>query len=384
MPWEEISKMDRKIEFALKSVKCSNFKQLCKQFGISRKTGYKWKQRFVDGGIEALNDQSRRPHSHANELSEQIVCRIVKLKQAHQHWGPRKIRNLYQRKYPGELPSESSFKRVLEKAGLTEKRSARKVNENGGRLSSTIKAEAPNQVWTVDFKGWWYSSEGHRVEPLTVRDEYSRMILEIRVVANSRTETIQACFENLFEAHGLPDMMRSDNGPPFASANGLLGLSRLSVWWLALGIDLIRGRPGCPQDNGGHERMHADIRKELQAGRIGRDQEAFDLWRHEFNNERPHEALGMAFPSEVYSPSERSFEGTPEVLDYGNKDTRRVTKKAGTIRYNGDLIPVSTTLGGWDVGLVPTDISQQTEVWFTRLLIGHINQETASFSPISK
>ena len=316
MPWKETRKMDQRIEFAMRAINCSNFRDLCREYGISAKTGYKWRERFLEKGMAGMEELSRRPHSHSKELSESVVCDIVGLKWAHPHWGPRKIRELYRRKHPGDLPSESSFKRVLERAGLTRPRKRRRARE-GGRLATGRQAQAPNEVWTVDFKGWWKDREGLRVEPLTVRDEYSRMLLEMRVVANARTETIRACFERLFEKHGLPGAIRSDNGPPFASNNGLLGLSRLSVWWLALGIDLERSRPGCPQDNPAHERMHLDISKELQAGKIGRDQEAFDLWRKEYNTERPHESIAMAFPAEIYQPSPRKFEGTPEELDYG-------------------------------------------------------------------
>jgi transposase InsO family protein len=308
-----------------------------------------------------------------------VVCRIIRLKQAHLHWGPKKIRELYRRKHVGETPSESSFKRVLERAGLTKSRKRRRAKE-GGRLASGRKAQAPNEVWTVDFKGWWKVG-GDQIEPLTVRDEYSRMILDIRLVENGRTETIRACFEALFEKHGLPAAIRSDNGTPFASYQGLLGLSRLSAWWLALGIDLERSRPGCPQDNGAHERLHWDIWRELEAGRVGRDQAAFDLWRHEFNTERPHEALGMATPAEIYRPSQRSFAGTPEELDYGGMATRRVTTQQGTIKYQRERIKLSTALGGWDVGLAPKPTGE-VEVWFASLLLGHIDSETSSFTPI--
>lgn len=253
---------------------------------------------------------------------------MVRLKQAHPHWGPRKIRELYRRAHRGtEPPSESSFKRVLDKAGLTEPRKRRLARESG-RLARGIKAQAPNDIWSVDFKGWWHDNSGQRIEPLTVRDEHSRMILELRAVPDARTDTVRASFEQLFEKHGLPAAIRSDNGPPFASANGLLGLSRLAAWWLALGIDLERSRPGCPQDNGAHERMHLDVRRELQAGRLGRSQECFDTWRHEFNTQRPHEALGMATPAEIYTPSSRAYEGTPAQLDYQGKETRRVKTPA--------------------------------------------------------
>jgi putative transposase len=372
--------MDQRIEFAMKALRCSNFRQLCREYGISPKTGYKWQQRFLEHGLAGMGEESRRPHGHANELPEHVVCDIVKLKQAHPHWGPRKIRALYERKKGShDLPSESSFKRVLERAGMTEPRRRRRQAKESGRLCSGRKAQAPNEVWTVDFKGWWLSPDRLRVEPLTVRDECSRMLLEMRAMESSCTEVIRPRFEHLFQQHGLPEAIRSDNGPPFASNHGLLGLSRLSAWWLALGIDLERSRPGCPQDNGGHERMHLDVRRELQAGRVGRDQDAFDLWRYEFNHERPHEALAMACPADVYRPSERRYEGTPVVLDYNGMDTRRVDEKQGTIRYHGERLFLSTALGGWDVGLAPQP-DGPIEVWFADLLVGHLDPNTASFT----
>jgi putative transposase len=379
MPWKETQKMDQRMEFVMKAVRCSNFMELCREYGISRKTGYKWRERFVEHGIAGLEEESRRPHGHSEALKEPVVCEIIRLKNAHRHWGPRKIRELYRRKRGGELPSESSFKRVLERAGFTERR-RRRVAKEGGRLGDGRKAQAPNEVWTTDLKGWWMGGKGERVEPLTVRDEYSRMILEMRAVDNARTETIRACFEELFERHGLPGAIRSDNGAPFASHQAMLGLSRLSAWWLALGIDLERSRPGCPQDNPAHERMHLDILKELQAGRIGRDQEAFDLWRHEYNNERPHESLNMAFPAEIYRPSERPYEGTPQELDYGGMQTRRVSR-CGSIKFEGESIMLSTALRGWNVGLAPQQ-NALVEVWFASLLAGHLDPHTSAFKPI--
>ena len=172
---------------------------------------------------------------------EEEVCGMVRIKQRHRHWGAQKIRQVYLRQQ-GHAPSESSFKRVLERCGLTEKRKVR-VARQTGRIGSGRKANAPNEVWTVDFKGWWHDREG-RCEPLTVRDEYSRYVLELRALPNARTATVQMCFERLFSEHGLPEAIRSDNGVPFASPNGLLGLSQLSVWWLAIGINLERSRRG--------------------------------------------------------------------------------------------------------------------------------------------
>ena len=361
----------------MKALVHPNFRELCREYGISAKTGYKWRERFLAQGLAGLSDLSRRPQGHADELGEAVVCEMVRLKQAHPHWGPRKIHALYQRKHGGEVPSESSFKRVLARAGLTVPRRVRRSTETG-RLGQGRKATAPNEVWTVDFKGWWKDLEGLRVEPLTVRDEHSRMLLEMRALENCKTATLRSCFERLFERYGLPGAIRSDNGAPFASACGLHGLSRLSAWWLVLGIDLERGRPGCPQDNGAHERMHLDIRRELEGGRAGRDQAAFDLWREEYNTERPHEALAMRVPAEVYQRSTRGYEGTPTEIDYGGMETRNVTAQTGTICYRQERIRITCAIGGWAVGLNP-QATGLVEVWFAKLLLGHIDPKSASF-----
>lgn len=380
MPWKESRKMDQRIEFVMKSLNCQNFGELCREYGISRKTGYKWRERFLRGGSGGLDELSRKPKGHAEALSEETICEIVRLKQAHPAWGPVKIRELYRRKHPAVTPSESSFKRVLDRAGLTEARKRRPARESG-RLATGRKAEAPNEVWTVDFKGWWHGADKVRVEPLTVRDEFSRMILDLRALESAKTGAVRECFSRLFEAHGLPVAIRSDNGPPFASARGLLGLTRLSAEWLAMGIDLERGRPGCPQDNGAHERMHLDIRNELEAGRIGRDQDAFDLWREEFNTVRPHQSLGMRCPAEVYEPSSRSYHGVPERLDYGAMEARRVNQK-GMICYRRERTFLSESLGGWDVGLAPIE-DDLVEVRFASVLLGHLEPQTSSFRPLA-
>jgi putative transposase len=282
--------------------------------------------------------------------------------------GPRKIRELYLRRH-GEVASESTFKRVLERTSLTQKRRRRRAPE-AGRLSSGRQAAALNEIWTVDFKGWWRKAE-QRCEPLTVRDEYSRYLLEVRAVEDARSETVRKSFERIFERHGLPEAIRSDNGSPFASRQGVFGLSRLSAWWVVLGIDLERGRPGHPQDNAGHERMHKDISRELEAEGAC-DQAALDVWRESFNYERPHEALGMRCPGEVYLAWERKYEGTPEDLDYPKMCSRRVSPK-GLISLEGQPLFLSASLGGWSVGLKPI---AEDLVWFGRLLLGQVDLGT--------
>src|SRR5436190_18054365 len=340
MPWKKSEPMEERMEFGVRAMQTLNFRALCQQYGISAKTGYKWKERFRRKGLAGMAEESRRPKSHSKQLAEEEVCEIVRLKLAHLSWGARKIRGLYLRRH-GEVASESTFKRVLERTGLTQKRRRRRAPE-AGRLSTGREAAALNEVWTVDFKGWWRNGD-KRCEPLTVRDEYSRYLLEVRAVEDGRSETVRKSFERIFERHGLPEAIRSDNGSPFASRQGPFGLSRLSVWWVVLGIDLERGRPGHPQDNAGHERMHKDISRELEA--VGEcAQAALDLWRQSLNYERPHETLGMRCPGEVYLASARKYEGTPEDLDYPKMCSRRVSPK-GLISLEGQSLFLSTSLG---------------------------------------
>jgi transposase InsO family protein len=366
--------MDQRIEFAVQALRTDNFRALCAQYGISPKTGYKWRERLLRRGTEGLAEASRRPRSHADQLSPEVVCEMVRLKNLHSYWGPRKIRALYLRLH-GTAASESSFKRMLARAGLTEPRPRRRAAAATGQLRSERKGQAPNEVWTVDFKGWWYDPARQRCEPLTVRDEHSRYLLELRRLPDARTETVRLCFERLFEQYGLPAAIRSDNGAPFAHTQALFGLSRLSVWWVALGIDLERSRPGHPQDNGGHERMHRDIASELEPRTA--EQAALDLWRKEFNHERPHEALGMKCPAEIYQRSSRAYAGTPKDITYEGMYGRRVNKH-GRVKWEGAEIFVSGSLRGWSVGLKPL-ADGKVEVWFGRLKLGWLDRSTESF-----
>lgn len=375
MPWKKIEPMNQRTEFILRALKTDNFRRLCREYGISTKTGYKWQERFYQHGMQGMAERSRRPKSSPRGLEESVVCEIIRLKERHRYWGPRKLRAVYERLHE-EVPSESSFKRVLERAGLVERRRA-PLGQNAGRLASGRKAEAPNDVWTVDFKGWWRVPEGGRCEPLTVRDEYSRYVLELRAVPDARSGTVRGRFEHLFWEQGLPGAIRSDNGAPFASERGVLGLSRLSAWWVVLGIDLERGRPGCPQDNGAHERLHRDVERELRGASLVEQQAGFDEWRRTFNQERPHEALAMKCPAQVYRKSARRYEGTPEDLSYEGMESRRVNK-AGCIKWCRDWVFVSSSLTGWSVGLEEA-AEGRWNVWFGRLLIGELENQTLSF-----
>jgi transposase InsO family protein len=377
MPWQPKNLMDTRKEFALRAQQTENFRALCREYGISARTGYKWRERLVERGLQGLAEESRKPKNSPQEAGEEVICRMVRIKMAHRHWGPRKIREIYLRHH-GSAPSESTFKRILERAGLTEKRPVRRAESSGRLREGARVAAGPNAIWSVDFKGWWYDSSG-KCEPLTVRDEYSRCVLAVRSLPDSRTATVRQCFEELFAAHGLPEVIRSDNGAPFATARALFGLSKLSVWWLALGIELERSRPGCPQDNGAHERMHRDIRTELEGTGYEHRQAALEVWRKEYNEERPHEALEQRCPAEVYTPSPRRWKGTPDQLEYPGMTRRRVSS-GGELRAHDQRYFLTTALVGWDVGLKLRK-DRSYDVYFARLLLGKLEPSTGSFVP---
>lgn len=385
MPWKEASVMDIRTEFIIKSLSgLQSFTELCKEYGISTKTGYKWKNRYHQEGIQGLGDRSRRPKSTPSQLTEDVVCRLIRLKTAHPEWGPAKILRLFETGSHGcPNPSLSSVKRILDKAGLVKHKRKRKISDTG-RIENQITVERPNQLWTVDFKGWWYSSEKERVEPLTVRDAYSRYVLCSQALKDSSTATVKSCFNNLFLKYGLPEAIHSDNGVPFAASNSLLGLSTLSAWWIALGITLNRSRPGKPQDNGGHERMHRDLAAEVEYrayGDLKMQQAQLDIWKQTFNEQRPHESLAMQRPADVYHKSELQYDGDDFELQYPANYLRRLIAKDGHLKLYGRPIFITTALKGWHVGLESIDKSCYV-LWFGKLCLGKIDFDEQSLTPI--
>jgi putative transposase len=384
MSWKETNVMDLRTEFITKSLtNAQSFISLCKEYGISTKTGYKWKKRFYDNGINGLYDQSRRPQNSPSKLDEDVVCELIKLKNAHPRWGAAKIISLYCDKHNGQTPAcLSSVKRIFDKAGLVKKRKRRKAKDTA-RIVNDIAVKEPNDLWTVDFKGSWYSSDNKRIEPLTVRDAYSRYVLCSQVLANSKTETVKEYFKLLFEQYGLPAAIHSDNGTPFASSNSLLGLSRLSVWWLSLGITLNRSRPGKPQDNGGHERMHGDLAEAVEyvsGGDLITQQKEIELWRKEFNEVRAHQALGMAKPAEFYRKSDRNYDGDDFELEYPAGYLKRLVGKTGLIRMSSRRIFISTALYGYHVGLQPCE-NYNYLLWLGDLYLGELDSTTELLVP---
>ena len=382
MPWKEQDRVDQRTEFVLRSIGGGVvFQRLCEEYGISPKTGYKWRKRFIEDGLNGMHDRSRRPKCSPRSLSEDVICELIRLKNRHMNWGPVKIHDLYDTAY-GKGPSLSSVKRVLDKAGLVKKRK-RRGKRDMARISERVKASKPNEVWTVDFKGWWKMANAKRCEPLTIRDAYSWYIIGIRAMESTKTEDVQREFEAIFRVYGLPEYIRSDNGSPFASVQAPAGLSRLSAWWIGLGIRLDRSRPGHVGDNAHHERMHLDIRNELEGmieGGKEAHQAAFDIWREEFNEIRPHESLGMRRPAEVYEKSERRYEECELEIAYPDNFMERKVSKRGVIRLWSRSILITTSLAGWNVGLKHTD-DKTLDVYFDYLRLGEIDLKTFTFHP---
>lgn len=380
MPWPTQNVNTIRREFVTKALmQGASFAALCREHGISRKTGYKWRQRALADGLSRLAEHSRRPKGSPRQLDEPTVCTLIRFKLRHPAWGPKKIRQLYARQFQ-PVPSLSSCQRVLTKAGLVLHR-RRRAKPTPGRISLGAVARAPNEVWTVDFKGWWRTADGQRCEPLTVRDAFSRFVLTACTLPKANTTLVRGEFERLFQRYGLPQVIKSDNGAPFATATAPLGLSRLSAWWLALGIELDRSRPAHPQDNGAHERLHRDIAVELSRHvqpDLRAQQAALDLWRQEFNGERPHEALGGRCPHEIYRPSPRRLPAGPLILDYGPGFFPRKINPNGTLKWGNHSLLISTALVGWHVGLRYLD-HDRLEVWFNHLLLGQLEVSSARF-----
>ena len=374
--------MDERLRFVARLLDGDAMSEVCRDFGISRKTGYKIFSRYKDHGVEALTDRSRRPVRYANQLPSQIESLIVSLKQEKPHWGARKIRELLVRRLDGDLriPATSTIHAVLHRHGLVTGIGRPRHRAHGTPLSSGL---APNDLWCADFKGEFKLGNGHYCYPLTVTDHASRYLLMCEALDSVRENMTITAFEQLFLERGLPAAIRSDNGVPFASPNALFNLSKLSVWWLRLGINIERIKPGHPQQNGRHERMHLTLKKEATRppGANSLQQQAkFDAFVSEFNNERPHQALDMRMPAEVYSPSTRPYAGLPE-LHYPLHDKDVLVTACGRICMHRKRVNISTVLAGQRVGIKEVDEG----IWIVTFMqydLGYIDLEQKTLQPL--
>lgn len=357
MPWKETCVVDERYRFVREAESYEgSFTELCEWYGISTKTGYKWISRHKSEGVAGLQDLSRAPAKHPNEIDKERQEAILEMRRAHPTWGPKKLLVVLQaREQTRAWPAKSTISEILKRNGLT---AARKRRRRACPSQQPFwGCETANQVWCADFKGWFRTGDGARCDPLTITDAYSRYLLRCQAVANLSHEVARGVFEAAFREYGLPAAMRTDNGSPFASV-GLGGLSRLSVWWLKLGIKPERIKPGKPQQNGRHERMHLTLKKETAnppARTLRRQQELFDRFCQDYNHERPHEGLNMGTPASVYQESPRPYPARLRDPDYGDGFQLRRVGDRGEFYWHSQKIPLGYVLEGELIGLCPWD-----------------------------
>ncbi|MBD3647293.1 MAG: IS481 family transposase [Pseudomonadales bacterium] len=328
MPWRECKPMDERLKFVARLLAGEQMSVLCREFGISRPTGYKIFNRYKECGLDGLKDRSRRPYHHANRLPFQIERTILKLKQDHPSWGAPKIRDKLIREYPMiKPPAKSTVHAVLDRHGMIKRRRKRRHGKAQGTALRHI--QQPNGLWCADYKGEFLLGNHQYCYPLTITDYSSRYLLACEGLSSTKSDFAFSVFERVFKEYGIPGAIRTDNGIPFASPNAFFGMSQLSVWWLRLGIHIERIRPGHPEQNGRHERMHLTLKREATqpAGfNFLQQQERFDRFIEVYNHDRPHQALGGRYPGELYTASTRPYR-PPDDPEYPWHDrTLRVTE----------------------------------------------------------
>ena len=346
---------------------------LCRRYGVSRVTGYKWLERYEEQGWKGLGDQSRAPQHSPQAVTEARAEAIVKLRREHPHWGPRKLKTVLEDRRPGEAwPAASTIGELLKREGLVIGRRLRSKPVGSG--PPLAQAGQPNAVWSADFKGWFATGDGARCNPLTISDNCSRYLLRCQAMNRGDTARVQPVFEATFREYGLPQAILTDNGSPFAS-HGIVGLSRLSVWWMRLGIRVERIAPGHPEQNGRHERMHRTLKAETAspaAANRRAQQKVFESFVWVYNQVRPHEALGQKTPASVYQPSPRRFpERLPEP-EYGPGLAVRRVRQGGVMWWQGHNVFVGHALDGERVGLLEVE-DQIWQVYFGPQLLGRLD-----------
>jgi transposase InsO family protein len=333
---------------------------VCRRFGISRQNGYKWLERWRKDGMSGLGDRLRAPLGHPQAVAAELVEACLSVRRAHPTWGPVKVRAYLERQEPARAwPAPSTIGALFDREGLTVKRRLRRRGPPGGPL---FAADAANDVWTMDFKGWFRTGDGVRIDPLTLCDACSRYLLRCQAVARPDTDHVWPILDAAFREYGLPLRLRSDNGPPFATV-GVGGLSRLAVQAIKAGVIPERIRPGKPQENGRHERMHLTLRQDAAsppAATLRAQQKRFATFRANYNDERPHAALGNATPSERYAPSPRRWDGILRDPEPPASATMRRVRRNGVIKWQGAEVFIGEALIGEPVALVETEDGRWT------------------------
>jgi putative transposase len=383
MPWKECHIVDERLRFIARLLDGEKMAGLCAEFGISRKTGYKIYHRYKGCGIDGLTDRSRRPQRHANQLPLATERLIIRLKKEYPAWGAPKIRERLRRQYamlPTQCPAISTVHAVLDRHGLVQRRSRRRSRAHGTTLTQPVQ---PNELWCADYKGEFMLANREYCYPLTITDFASRYLIACDALSTTKEVYAFAVFERAFKDFGLPGTIRTDNGVPFSSPFALYGLSKLAVWWLRLGIQIERIKPGHPEQNGRHERMHLTLKTEATkpaAANVLQQQGRFDAFVDRYNQERPHQALGMRVPSDLYTRSARPYRGLCE-LDYPFHDWTATVTRCGRICWNRRKINLSVVFAGQNVGV--KQVSDR--VWLVSFMdydLGYFDDETCRLEPI--
>lgn len=373
--------MDERMKFIGRLLQGERMAELCREIGISRKTGYKFWNRYKDIGLHGLTDRAKRPFRYANQLPLQLKKEILRIKQEKPSWGAPKIREIIRRKYPEvKTPARSTIHCILDKHGLVKRRKRRHFKAQGTRL---LDKHNPNDLWCADYKGEFMLANKQYCYPLTITDFSSRFLLTCEGLENNAEIFAFSIFEQTFQKYGLPKTIRTDNGVPFSSPCALFGLSKLSAWWLRLGIFIERIKPGHPEQNGRHERMHLTLKKEATkppGQNFLQQQEKFDIFIQEFNTQRPHQALDMKFPNELYRYSPRPYKGI-QGLNYPFHDRTVTVTNCGRICFKKKKINLSRALAGQDVGIKEV----RDGIWLVTFMdydLGYFDLENQKIEPL--
>jgi transposase InsO family protein len=382
MPWKASSVMDEKLRFICKYEDGESMTELCRRFGISRETGYVWLRRFLQTGSAGLTQLSRAAHRHANQTPKDIEEMVLELRQAHMRWGPRKLKWILERDEPGRTwPAASTIGSMLKREGLVVAR--KKRMRTAPYTAPLAHANAANRVWCADFKGWFRTLDGERIDPLTISDAHSRYLLRCQAVEKTDTARVQAIFEAAFREFGMPQAIRTDNGPPFAS-RAVAGLSRLALWWMKLGITHERIEAGHPEQNGRHERMHRTMKQETAeppAANRRAQQRKMDRFREEYNQVRPHEALEMQTPAAAYQPSARKFPARLPEPEYPETMLVRSVRPHGNFRWKKYDVFLSEVFWGESIGLLPEDDRWFT-IYFAQVPVARFDSQKLRVTPL--
>lgn len=377
MPWNETKAMNERVKFIASYLsEEETITELCRSFGISRKTGYKWIDRYESGGVAALEDRDRAPSIHPNAIEEQMVSRILAIRKKHPRWGPRKLLVILKRQDEHLVyPAASTIGEILKRGGLiSEKRRRFRNSPYSDRLGGY---DRPNAIWCADFKGHFPVGE-QRCHPVTISDGFSRYLLKCHALSRPLFAQTRKVFESAFKEFGLPEAIRTDNGAPFSTlAPG--GLSKLAVWWIRLGIRPERIQPGRPDQNGRHERMHSTLKSETAKpprGSLRAQQKAFDIFRSEYNYIRPHEGIGQVTPASKYEPSKRPYPSKLPEPEYPSHFSLAKAYPNGVISMGTSQWYISGCLAGEVVGLEQIN-QDRWKVYFGPIPLGIIDYQKA-------